>query len=117
MSHLTNRDFSTNIRINTVNGKMIAGIWGDMPTNIRASLEHNIRSALLVGSGPALQSLDSSKTPGGHKFPAFHFDYYVRYATRVSMLFFMFRKNLILLSRVIMPLTIFILIICISKTD
>ncbi|KAH9976959.1 hypothetical protein BJV74DRAFT_798638 [Russula compacta] len=55
---------------------------GDMPDDMRSSLERNIRNAFGVEGGDSLIETNSSSTPGGHKFPAIHFAYYAQHAKR-----------------------------------
>jgi hypothetical protein len=71
------------VRLNCSNGSPEVLIWGDLPDDIRTSLERNIRTALAVEGTRPLEDTDSSKTPGVHEFESIHFDYYVRNATGV----------------------------------
>jgi hypothetical protein len=60
---------------------LLTAIWGDMPEDIRSSLERHIRNALRVEGVSPLVQTDSATTAG--KFSAIHFDYYARNGTRV----------------------------------
>lgn len=75
------------IRLNCSDGSIGVFVWGDMPKDMRSSLERNIRSALIASGGSSLINTDSSDVPNGNNFPAIHFDYYARNGTRVHILF------------------------------
>lgn len=83
--------------MNCSDGSVGLLVWGDMPPDMRSALERNIRNALIVENGPSLVHTDSSSAPTGHKFPAIHFDYYVRNGTMASsyahILFLLFYLN------------------------
>jgi hypothetical protein len=64
---------------------LLAAIWGDMPEEMRSSLERHIRNALRVEGVSPLVQTDSATTAGGHKFSAIHFDYYAHNGTRVRL--------------------------------
>jgi hypothetical protein len=72
------------VRVNGSDGSLGAFVWGDMPQDMRTSLELNVRNALLVESGPSLGHMDSSAASHGFKFPSIHLDMYMRNGPRVS---------------------------------
>jgi hypothetical protein len=81
--NLTNTSSRKEVQLNCSDGSLCASIWGDMPDDMRSSLECNLLNAFRVEGGESLTETDSSSTPGGHKFPAIHFSYYARHGTRV----------------------------------
>lgn len=83
IGHRHRHGCSKDVRLNCSDGSLAAFIWGDMPQDMRSSLERNIRNALLVESGPSLVYTDSSEASSGVKFPAIHFDVYMRNGPRV----------------------------------
>jgi hypothetical protein len=77
--------FRKEIQLNSSDGSAYTFVWGNLPVDMRSSLEHNIRSALIVEGGNPLVETDSAAAPDGHTFPAIHFDYYARNGTLVSL--------------------------------
>ena len=75
------------VHLHCSDGSLAAGVWTDMPHDMRVSLEANITNALLVESSASLVPMDSSNAPHDHQFPAIHFDYYARNGTRVGSFF------------------------------
>jgi hypothetical protein len=75
---------SKEVRLNCSDGSLAAFIWGDMPEDMRLSLERNVRNALLVDGGPSLVHTDSSSASTGFKFPSIHLDMYMRNGPGVS---------------------------------
>jgi len=75
---------SKEIQLDCSDGSLAAFIWGDLPDEMRSSLERNIRSAMNVEGCNPLIDVDSAAAPSGHTFPAIHFDYYARNGTLVG---------------------------------
>jgi hypothetical protein len=76
------------LQLNCTDASLSVSIWGDMPEDMRSSMDRNIRNAFRVEGGASLMETDSSSRSGGQTFPAIHFSYYARHGTRVYIISF-----------------------------
>lgn len=74
------------MQLNCSDGTPLVFVAGDMPTEMRESLERNLRNAFTarVSDECTLRDRDSKTDANGDTFSSCHFSYYARFGTSVS---------------------------------